>query len=116
MAAVHPDQLSKEQHDELACTYAALILHDEGMDITADKIASLVKASKNEVESYWPMLFANALKGQDVGTLLFAVGSGGSGGPAGPAETATGDAAPAEEEKVEEEEEEEDDFGFDLFG
>lgn len=115
MAAVHPDQLSKEQHDELACTYAALILHDEGMDITADKIASLVKASKNEVESYWPMLFANALKGQDVGTLLFAVGSGGS-GPAGPAETGAGDAAPKEEEKVEEEEEEEDDFGFDLFG
>ncbi|KAJ9439396.1 60S acidic ribosomal protein P1 [Diplonema papillatum] len=29
--------------DELACTYAALILHDEGLEISADKITSLTK-------------------------------------------------------------------------
>jgi large subunit ribosomal protein LP1 len=62
MAAVDLASLTKEQHDELACTYAALILFDAESEITSDKIASVVKASKNEIESYWPMLFANALK------------------------------------------------------
>jgi len=28
---------------ELACTYAALILNDDGVDITADKITSILK-------------------------------------------------------------------------
>ena len=28
---------------ELACTYAALILNDDGVDISGDKIASLLK-------------------------------------------------------------------------
>jgi len=28
---------------ELACTYAALILHDEGVEITQDKIAAIVQ-------------------------------------------------------------------------
>ena len=117
MAAVRPDQLSKDQHDELACTYAALILHDSGYDITSDKIATLVSASKNEVESYWPMLFANALKGQDVSSLLFAVGSGGS-GPAAAAPGAAGAAAVEEAaaEPEKEDSEEEGDFGFDMFG
>jgi len=31
---------------ELACTYAALILHDEGVEITQDKIAAIVQAAK----------------------------------------------------------------------
>ena len=30
---------------ELACTYAALILSDDGVDISGDKIASLLKVS-----------------------------------------------------------------------
>ena len=30
---------------ELACTYAALILNDDGVDITADKIATILKVS-----------------------------------------------------------------------
>ena len=28
---------------ELACTYAALILNDDGIDITGDKIATILK-------------------------------------------------------------------------
>ncbi|CAF1716294.1 unnamed protein product [Brassica oleracea var. botrytis] len=43
---------------ELAYTYAALILHDDGIEITAEKIAKLVKAANVNVESYWPSLFA----------------------------------------------------------
>ena len=34
MAHVDPSQLSKSEHDELACAYAALLLHDDGQEIT----------------------------------------------------------------------------------
>ena len=37
---------------DLACTYAALILHDDGQEVTADKISEVVKASGLEIEPY----------------------------------------------------------------
>ncbi|KAH7389597.1 60S acidic ribosomal protein P1 [Phaeosphaeria sp. MPI-PUGE-AT-0046c] len=106
---------------ELATSYAALILADDGVDITADKLQSLIKAAKIEdVEPIWTTLFAKALEGKDVKDLLLNVGSGGgaaaapaAGGAGGAA--AGGDAAPAEEEKEEEKEESDDDMGFGLF-
>ena len=33
MASVSPDQLTKEQKDELCVSYAALMLHDDGLEI-----------------------------------------------------------------------------------
>ncbi|KAF1928715.1 ribosomal protein 60S [Didymella exigua CBS 183.55] len=106
---------------ELATSYAALILADDGVDITADKLQSLIKAAKiEEVEPIWTTLFAKALEGKDVKDLLLNVGSGGGAAPAaGGAAAAGGDAAgaaaPAEEEKAEEKEESDDDMGFGLF-
>ncbi|KAJ3273438.1 60S acidic ribosomal protein P1 [Terramyces sp. JEL0728] len=101
-----------------ACVYAALILQDEGLEITADKLSAIISASGVEVESIWPAIFAKALAGKDLGALLFNVGAGGApvaaaGGAAAPA--AGGAAAPAEEEKAEEKEESDDDMGFGLF-
>lgn len=49
---------------ELACTYAALILHDEGVEITQDKIAAIVQAAGVQIEGYYPMLFAKYLAGK----------------------------------------------------
>merc|ERR1711907_158666 len=103
MASVSPDQLTKEQKDELCVSYAALMLHDDGLEINAEKLTKIIKASGNEVEPYWPMLFAKALKGQDVGAMLSNIGT--AGGAAGAA-AAGGDAAPVEEKKEEEKKDE----------
>ncbi|KAF1358744.1 ribosomal protein 60S [Lizonia empirigonia] len=107
---------------ELATSYAALILADDGVDITADKLQSLLKAAKiEEVEPIWTTLFAKALEGKDVKDLLLNVGSGGGAPAAGAAAggaaaggDASAEAAPAEE-KAEEKEESDDDMGFGLF-
>ncbi|KAI3457932.1 hypothetical protein Pfo_014595 [Paulownia fortunei] len=107
---------------ELACTYAALILHDDGIAVTAEKIATLVKAANLTVESYWPSLFAKLCEKRNIEDLVMNVGSGGgaavavaapAGGASGGAAAA---AAPAVEEKKEEpKEESDDDMGFSLF-
>ncbi|KAM5352675.1 hypothetical protein ACJ41O_005397 [Fusarium nematophilum] len=103
---------------ELASSYAALILADDGVEITADKLQTLIKAAKVEdVEPIWTTIFAKALEGKDVKDLLVNVGSGGGAAPAAGGAAAGGDAAaaPAEEEKKEEAEESDEDMGFGLF-
>ncbi|PCH36033.1 ribosomal protein 60S [Wolfiporia cocos MD-104 SS10] len=105
---------------ELAATYAALILADEGVEITSDKIVALTSAASVELEPIWASLLAKALEGKNVKELLSNVGAGG-GAPAVGAPAAAGGAAaaaeaPKEEEKKEEEKEEsDDDMGFGLF-
>ena len=77
----------------------------------------MIKASGNEVEPYWPALFAKALRSAKIEDLLANVASAGP--AAGGAAAATGpvaDAGPAEAEKEEKKEEEADvDMGG-LFG
>ncbi|KAG8528013.1 uncharacterized protein KY384_006929 [Bacidia gigantensis] len=107
---------------ELAASYAALILADEDIDITADKLQTLIKAANvDDVEAIWTTLFAKALEGKNVKDLLLNVGSGGGGAAAPAAVAGEGGAAsgeaPAEKEKEKEEEKEEsdEDMGFGLF-
>ncbi|CAB3365283.1 large ribosomal subunit protein P1 [Cloeon dipterum] len=106
---------------ELACVYSALILVDDDIAVTGEKIQTILKAANVEVEPYWPGLFAKALEGINVKDLITNVGSGVGSAPAGgaaPAAAAAG-AAPAaekkEEKKEEEPEESDDDMGFGLF-
>ena len=106
---------TQTEHDELCCTYAALLLHDENLEISADKLNKVIKASGNQVESYWPGLFAKALAGQDVAALLTKVTAGSANASAGPVATnGCFEVAEKEAEKVEEPEEEVDMGG--LFG
>ncbi|XP_057539507.1 60S acidic ribosomal protein P1-like [Amaranthus tricolor] len=104
---------------ELACTYAALILHDDEVAVTAEKIATLVKAANVEIESYWPSLFAKLCEKKNIEDLILNCGAGGGGAPVA-AVAASGGAAPSAEEKKEEKKEEpkeesDDDMGFSLF-
>ncbi|OIT04581.1 large ribosomal subunit protein P1-like [Nicotiana tabacum] len=106
---------------ELGCTYAALLLYDDGIPITAEKIATVVKAANISVESYWPSLFAKLFEKRDVEDLILNVGIGGGGAAVAVAAPVAGGgaaaAAPAAEEKKEEKKEESDDedLGLSLF-
>ncbi|RWS23259.1 ribosomal protein LP1-like protein [Leptotrombidium deliense] len=63
-------------NDELACVYSALILQDDEIAVTGEKINTILKAANVEVEPYWPSLFAKALEGIDLKQLVSNVGSG----------------------------------------
>merc|ERR1712110_119850 len=115
-ATKNPFKMASEQ----ACTYAALVLQDEGMEISADNLIKVIKAAGVSVEPFWPGLFAGALEGCNVAELITNIGSGVGAAPAagGAAAAAGGAAEEAKAESVKEESEEESDsdMGFDLFG
>lgn len=101
----------------LACCYAALILHDDGVEVSAEKINTILAAAKVEIPGFWAGVFANVLAKHDISKLIAAsVSVGGGAGPAGGAAGGAAGDAPAEEEKEEEEEEEADFGGGGLFG
>jgi len=108
---------------ELACIYAALILQDEGLAITGEKIQAILNAAGVQVEPFWAGLYAKALESVDVKAIISNVGSsvGSGGAAAAPAAAAaaapSGGAAPAKQEAKKEEpkEESDDDMGFGLF-
>ncbi|CAG9461189.1 unnamed protein product [Pedinophyceae sp. YPF-701] len=102
---------------EAACTYACLLLHDDGVEITADKIQKVLDAAGVKVETYWPTLFARTLAVKNMDDLITNIGSGApvAAGGAPAAGGGGGGAAPAAEEKKKEESEEDEDMGFSLF-
>ena len=124
--------ISKAEHDELCCVYAGLLLFDDGMDITADKIQKIIKASGNEVDGYYPEFFAKYLAKADIKSMLSVTPAAGA--AAAPAEAPHEEkkddkkggkkddkkGGKKEEKKKEEKkkvEEEEEDMGFgDIFG
>jgi len=109
--------------DELACVYAALILQDDDVAVTAEKLQTILKAANVDVEPYWPGLFSKALEGLDLKQLISNVGSGvgsagpavGGGAPAAAAGAPVAEAKKEEKKKEEEKEESDDDMGFGLF-
>ncbi|KAK5779251.1 ribosomal protein P1 RPP1A PWA37_004117 [Arxiozyma heterogenica] len=101
---------------ETALSYAALILADAEIEISADKLITLTEAANIPVEGIWADIYAKALEGQDLKDLLVNF-SAGAAAPAAAGAAATGAAeeAAAEEEEEEAKEESDDDMGFGLF-
>mmetsp|Transcript_78842 Transcript_78842/g.115467 ORF Transcript_78842/g.115467 Transcript_78842/m.115467 type:complete len:116 (-) Transcript_78842:100-447(-) len=105
----------------LACTYATLILHDDGLPITDVNISKLIEASGVEVASFWPKLFVGAMAAEDMNKLICSLPSGGGGGgdaapaAAAVAAPAAGGAKKEEKKKAAPPPEEEEDMGFSLF-
>eukprot|EP00178_Gracilaria_changii_P000611 TRINITY_DN1076_c0_g1_i2.p1 TRINITY_DN1076_c0_g1~~TRINITY_DN1076_c0_g1_i2.p1 ORF type:complete len:108 (+),score=29.25 TRINITY_DN1076_c0_g1_i2:96-419(+) len=102
--------------NEMACVYAALILHDDGIPVTEDKIKSLTEAAGITVEPYWPAMFARLVENINMDDLISNIGAAPVAAPAAGAAGAEGGAEEQkEEEKEESEEEEEEEMEFDLF-
>ena len=106
MASVAANQLSQQEISELACTYASLILYDDGQDITAEKLSSLISASDVKVESYWPKLFAKAIAGQNISDF-FNFGGAASSGSAPAASQPVAESKPADNKKQDKKKKEE---------
>eukprot|EP00124_Ichthyophonus_hoferi_P000244 Ihof_evm28s8 gene=Ihof_evmTU28s8 len=110
---------SHSSDSELAVVYASLILQDDEIEITADKLETLVHtAGVKGVDQFWYGLFARALDGADMKSLLSSVGSA-TAGAAGPAVAAAateaapeGKAEAKKEAKKEESSDEDVDMGF----
>ncbi|CAH1397826.1 unnamed protein product [Nezara viridula] len=112
---------------ELACVYSALILADDDVAVTGEKIQTILKAASVDIEPYWPGLFAKALEGINVKDLITNISSGvgvgggapaaaaGGAAPAAAAAPAGGDKKKEEKKKEESEPESDDDMGFGLF-
>merc|ERR1711943_37590 len=67
------------EREELAITYAALVLHDDGLPITeANLNAILTAANIKFVSAYWPRIFAKLLEGKDSETLDDIIVGGGA--------------------------------------
>ena len=104
---------------ERACVYAALILADDDVAITAEKIQTILKTAGVEVEPYWPGLFAKALQNCNVKDLITNIGSGsGHGSPNSEVAKVAADRPSDKERKDEEKEDSEpsDDEDPGLFG
>ncbi|ODV79730.1 ribosomal protein 60S [Suhomyces tanzawaensis NRRL Y-17324] len=101
---------------EASVSYAALILADAELEISADNLLAITKAAGASVENVWADVYAKALEGKNLKELLFsfAASAPASAAPAGGA-AAAGDAPAAEEKAEEEKEESDDDMGFGLF-
>ena len=107
--------MSDAERIDLALSFAALLLHDGGVEISGENISTVLAAANITVERYWPGLFARCLRKCDVDVLLAKPGSGGnvggSGGDGAAAATGAGGAAAAKKEEKKKEEEEEEDAG-----
>ncbi|GCE98816.1 60S acidic ribosomal protein P1-beta [Zygosaccharomyces mellis] len=97
-------------------SYAALILADAGLEVSADNLLSLSKAAGASVDNVWAEVYSKALEGKDLKEILSGfhnVGSAAAAPAAAGGEAAGGEAA--EEKPQQEEEESDDDMGMGLF-
>merc|ERR1711918_158137 len=94
-------KMTFESKNELLCGYAALMLADAEVDVTADNMNAAIKAAGGSVPAYYTALYEKVNSMQPVMEIMKdagKLGGGGGGGGAAPA------AAEAKKESSEEEE------------
>ena len=114
----HLQTIEMASESEFACTYAALILADDDVAVTGEKITTILKAADFQIEPFWPNLFARSLTGMNIKELIANIGAGAGAAPAGGGAAPSAEAAAEEkkgEKKEESEEESDDNMGFGLF-
>jgi len=83
-----PFVVPAEEKAELACTFAALILHDDNLKVDSDNIGKLLAAANVQIEPYWAKLYATMLANRKIGDLISAAAA--PSGDAAPAAAAAG--------------------------
>eukprot|EP00603_Paraphysomonas_imperforata_P001394 CAMPEP_0114434042 /NCGR_PEP_ID=MMETSP0103-20121206/12031_1 /TAXON_ID=37642 ORGANISM="Paraphysomonas imperforata, Strain PA2" /NCGR_SAMPLE_ID=MMETSP0103 /ASSEMBLY_ACC=CAM_ASM_000201 /LENGTH=118 /DNA_ID=CAMNT_0001603865 /DNA_START=39 /DNA_END=395 /DNA_ORIENTATION=- len=103
--------------DEFVTSLAAMALFDGDAEVSGDQINTLITATGNSVEAYWPSLFASLLT-PDLVKVIYSRGGGSApaGGGGGDSGGATEDAPEAKVEKPKEEEVDALAGGMDMFG
>merc|ERR1719507_2902184 len=93
------NSLDETQRSQMACTFASLLLHDEGIELNNGNLKKVIDAAGVKVAPYWPMLFAQALQGKDLGSFLSVSSGSAPVQQSGGAGATTGGDAPAKEEE-----------------
>lgn len=60
--------------EDLAVSLAVLVLHDSGVEVTADNINAVIAAAGVTVAPYWGSLYAKILAGRSIDDLLLKPG------------------------------------------
>eukprot|EP01116_Phalansterium_solitarium_P005293 TRINITY_DN16819_c0_g1_i1.p1 TRINITY_DN16819_c0_g1~~TRINITY_DN16819_c0_g1_i1.p1 ORF type:complete len:124 (-),score=42.74 TRINITY_DN16819_c0_g1_i1:17-349(-) len=99
-----------------AVAYASIILADDQLPITAEKLTAITAAAGIIVQPFFVNLFVRAFTGRNLDDLLLSSGAGAApaaaAAPAGPAPAAKEEKKVTKEEKKEESD---GDMGFGLF-
>lgn len=53
MASVTPDNLSKTERDELVVSYAALMLHDDKLEITVGPLLQPSSSTSTDIDNHF---------------------------------------------------------------
>jgi large subunit ribosomal protein LP1 len=98
MATVPTESLSQGQKAFLACSYALMIIEDEGLEFQSnsekeEKVAALITAAGLSFPPYYSKFFVSNMAGVNIGDMMAGKGGAPGGGDAG----AGGDAGEAAE-------------------
>lgn len=63
------------QKEDLLVGLATLAIYDGGVELSAENIHALIRASGNSVQTFWGDLFAQALAGQDLDNIIVKPGA-----------------------------------------
>ncbi|KAJ6255271.1 60S ACIDIC ribosomal protein P1 [Anaeramoeba flamelloides] len=106
------ENLSQEQITEKAIIYSALMLHDDEIKVTSEKIQNVLKSANIQFESYMVDMYVRFFENNEIGNLI---SSGGSVGTV-TTETVTADKEEEKEPEPEPEPESESESDDDMFG